>query len=189
MLYDTGSVTGGLLMKITYKWIGGNNLRKRTDGEMAKRNGYCNLLLLSTYTCSGFRMGCGYRRFQSFTTRLFGYAFVFQFAFFVYYFLKNIYLEKKLPVFDKKSHFIINLLCNFLPILVAFFLSFSIITQHAIDGEVEDELKGLVLLAYSLFLFFPYVMVIYYFVMAPIHKERKRFQKRYHDKGKGKDNV
>lgn len=35
-------------MKITYKWIGGNNLHKRTDGERTKRN----------QPIASFRMSC-----------------------------------------------------------------------------------------------------------------------------------
>ncbi len=187
MRYDMDAVTGVLLMKtINYKWIGGNNLRKRTDGERTKRNGYCNLLLTSSYSCSLFRMCSGYSRFRSFSTKLFGYLFVFQFILFLYSFLKNIHLEKRQPVFDNKSHFVINLIANTLPIVVAFFLSFAIIRQTSLEGEPWDEINAMMAFAYGIFLFVPYVFIIYYFVMAPIRKERKRFQKKYHENRKGK---
>ena len=74
MLYDTGSVTGGLLMKtINYKWIGGNNLRKRTDGERTKRNQHIASFRMSCLFASLCRMCSGFYRFQSIMTTVYWY--------------------------------------------------------------------------------------------------------------------
>ena len=83
MLYDTGSVTGGLLMKtINYKWIGGNNLRKRTDGERTKRNQHIASFRMSCLFASLCRMCSGFYRFQSIMTTVYGYLACFSVIFF-----------------------------------------------------------------------------------------------------------
>ena len=67
---------------INYKWIGGNNLRKRTDGERTKRNQHIASFRMSCLFASLCRMCSGFYRFQSIMTTVYGYLACFFVIFF-----------------------------------------------------------------------------------------------------------
>lgn len=182
MLYDTGSVTGGLLMKtINYKWIGGNNLRKRTDGERTKRNQHIASFRMSCLFASLCRMCSGFYRFQSIMTTVYGYLACFFVVFFAINFCREISYEIKRPVFDKKSHFIIHLIFFAIQILVGFFLSFLVVYLNTDAKEPYYDINFPYFLLYSVIIFGIPLVISGEFVTIPINKTAKKFQQKYHD--------
>ena len=138
---------------INYKWIGGNNLRKRTDGERTKRNQHIASFRMSCLFASICRMCSGFYRFQSIRTTVYGYLACFFVVFFAINFCREISYEIKRPVFDKKSHFIIHLIFFAIQILVGFFLSFVVVYLNTDAKEPYYDINFPYFLLYSVVFF------------------------------------
>ena len=182
VLCDMVSVTGVLSMKtINYKWIGGNNLRKRTDGERTKRNRHIASFRMSCLFASLCRMCSGYYRFKSVRTTVYGYLGCFFLIFFAINLCLEISYEIKQPVFDKKSHFIIHLLFFVLLIIVGYLLSFAVVYLKSDGSELNYDIHFFYYLLYSFFPFGTFLIISVQFIITPINRTAKEFRQNYHD--------